>query len=355
MTAYTSSYKLRKQKFFRVRGVGASSNLLFGSDGTPHFPLFWSLEPHRVPKVDLNSLSEEDKAVVEWLREKDLIDCSALLENEDNPVGLQTLLGNMPPKSQTTKTMDEVAMLETLRDREKKTTVAEKVNLHSADHLGTGAAQGEGRTSSSQRKKQKVDDGCATSEVGSIFYRRFPIEQIVEKHLNRKEYRARVHKAGMRHLGKKLQSSGAQMAFFGLCVDQYVASVEKEMKNVLLKNNNLAEKLKNVEGDIKTVERLKTDLLASEKKNNDLIAKKATWDKFIPFMSSSEKEITGDLPFFLSEISALTDITDLTHFFRAELVSPPPQNPPAIVVTTPLISSGSSFSSRRLSSLLRLL
>ncbi|KAJ1441947.1 hypothetical protein SESBI_01157 [Sesbania bispinosa] len=227
----------------------------------PHtFPYssHWNL---RVPKVDLNSLSEEDKAVVEWLREQDLIDCSALLENEDNPAGHRTLLGNMPPKSQTTKTMDEVAMLKALRAREKKNKAAEKVNINSTEHLGTGAAQG------------------ATTDVGSIFYRCFPIEQIVEKNLNRKEDRARVHKAGMRNLGKKLQSFEAQMAFFRLCVDQYVGSEEKEMKNALLKNKDLAEKLKNAEGDIKTVERLKTDLVASEKKNNELTAEKATWDE----------------------------------------------------------------------------
>ncbi|KAJ1422181.1 hypothetical protein SESBI_13181 [Sesbania bispinosa] len=156
ITAYTSSYKLWKQKFFRIRGVGASSDLLFGPDGTPHFPLFWSLEPHRVPKVNLNSLSEEDKASVQWLREQDLIDWSALLENEDNLAGLQTLLGNMPPKSQTTKTMDEVAMLKALRAREKKAKATEKVNIPSTEHLGTGTTQGEGETSFSQCKNKRL-------------------------------------------------------------------------------------------------------------------------------------------------------------------------------------------------------
>ncbi|KAJ1395048.1 hypothetical protein SESBI_33671 [Sesbania bispinosa] len=280
------------------------------------------IEPHRVPKVDLNFLSEEDKAAVEWLREQDLIECSALLENEDNPTGLQTLLGNMPPKSQTTKTMDEVAMLKALRAREKKDKAAEKNNIPSVEYLGTGKAQGEGGTSSSQRKKQKVDDDGnlgavnqkappssntqnpsstvvvnpvsgnsykwwtlfndfegATFDVGSIFDRRFPIEQFVEKHLNRKEDRVWVHEAGMKNIGKKLQPSGAQMAFLGLCVDQYVGNCEKEMKNILLKNKELTEKWKNAEGDINTVERLKADLVASEKKNTDLLAEKSTWDE----------------------------------------------------------------------------
>ncbi|KAJ1396745.1 hypothetical protein SESBI_32349 [Sesbania bispinosa] len=253
-------------------------------------------ENEKVPQTRLSLLSEEDRAAVEWLREQKPIDCSTLLENEDNPAELQALLGSMPPKSQITKTMDEVAMIKALRAREKK---------------------GDGGNPSSQCKKQKVDDGGnpgganlkpppsgstqnitsnappnpvpgssekwwtlfndfegATSDVVSIFYRLFPIDQIVKKHLNRKEDRTRVHKARMKNIGKNLQSSGAQMAFFGPCVDQYVGSAEKELENLLLKNNELTEKLKNVEGDIKTVERLKTDLQASEKKNTDLLAEK---------------------------------------------------------------------------------
>ncbi|KAJ1428909.1 putative transmembrane protein [Sesbania bispinosa] len=227
------------------------TDLDVGSDGTPHFPLFWSLEPHRVPKVDLNTLSEEDKAVVEWLREQDLIDCSALLENEDNLVGLQTLLGNMPPKSQTTKTMDEVAMLKALRARERKAKAAEKNNASSVDCLGTGQVQGDGGNPTSQRKKQKVDDG---GNPGGA---------------NLKPPSS----------GSTQNATRAQMAFFGLCVDQYVGNAEKELKNLLLKNKELTEKLKNAEGDIKIVERLKTDLQDSEKKNTDLLTEKGTWDE----------------------------------------------------------------------------
>ncbi|KAJ1422180.1 hypothetical protein SESBI_13180 [Sesbania bispinosa] len=51
------------------------------------------------------------------------------------------------------------------------------------------------------------------------------------------------------------------------------------MKNALLENKELAEKLKNAEGDIKMVERLKTDLVASEKKNTELLAEKSTWEE----------------------------------------------------------------------------
>ncbi|KAJ1403494.1 hypothetical protein SESBI_27202 [Sesbania bispinosa] len=261
ITAYTSSYKLWKQKFFRVRG-------------------------------------------------------------------------SMPPKSQTTKTIDEVEMIKALRARERKTKAAEKNGALSVECLGTGQAQGDGGKTSPQRKTQKFNDDSnprgansksppssttqnatsnalpnplpgssekwwtlfndfegASSDVGSIFDRRFPIDQIVEKHLNRKEDRIRVHKAGMKNIGKKIQSAGAHMAFFGLCVDQYVGSSKKELKNLLVKNKELTEKLKNVEGDIKTVERLKADLQASEKKSTDLLAEKSTWDEKF---SNLEKK-NGDL------------------------------------------------------------
>ncbi|KAJ1393940.1 hypothetical protein SESBI_34619 [Sesbania bispinosa] len=274
-----------------------SSNLLFNSDGTSHFPLFWSLEPHKVPQTPLSVLFEGDRAAVEWLREQKNVDCCALLKNEDNPVELQTLLGSMPPKSQTTKTMDEVTMLKALRAKEKKAKATEKNTASSVECLGTGPVQGDGGnpsaiqnttgnplpnpTSGSSEKWWALfnDFEGGTSDVGSIFDRRFPIDQIIEKHLNQKEDRTRVQKVGMRNIGKKLQSSGAQMAFFDLYVDQYVGSAEKELKNLILKNKELTEKIKNVEGDMKTVERLKTDLKAIETKNTELLAEKNTWDE----------------------------------------------------------------------------
>ncbi|KAJ1418033.1 hypothetical protein SESBI_16155 [Sesbania bispinosa] len=235
----------------------------------------------RVPQTPLSVLSEEDRAVVERLREQDHIACSALIENEDNSAGLHTLLGNMPPKSQTTKTMDEVAILKALRLREKKAKTASMNNNATGENLGamnqkappSSNVQNPSSTTATNHVPINSDKWWSlfnefegdTSDVNSIFDRRFLIDQIVEKHLNRKEDRTRVHKAWMKNLGKELQSPGAQMAFFGLCVDQYVGSAEKEVKNLSLKNKELTEKLKNVEGDIKTVERLKTDLQANAK------------------------------------------------------------------------------------------
>ncbi|KAJ1413154.1 hypothetical protein SESBI_19917 [Sesbania bispinosa] len=266
-----------------VRGVSASSNLLFSSDGTPHFPLLWSLEPHKVPQVDLDTLSEGDKVAVKWLRKQDLPDCSALLENEDNPAGLQTLLGNMPPKSQTTKTMDEVAMETEGKPlhhaKKQKIDDGGKPEGKDPNPPPSGSNQNTASNTIPNPVPGNSDKWWAllndfegsTSDIGSIFDHRFPIGQIVEKHLNQQEDRVRVHRAGMKNLGKKLQSSGAQMAFFGLCVDQYVGSAEKEMKKALLKNKELTDKLKNVEGGMKTIERLRTDLLA---KNKNLVAEK---------------------------------------------------------------------------------
>ncbi|KAJ1383818.1 hypothetical protein SESBI_43064 [Sesbania bispinosa] len=230
--------------------------------------------------------------------------------------------------------MDEVPMLKALRAKEKKTKATEKNTASSVECLGTGPVQGDGGNSFAQRKKQNIDDGGnpggasskpppsgsiqnttgntlpnptsgssekwwtlfndfegAFSDVGSIFDRRFPVDQIVEKHLNRKEDRTWVQKAGMRNIDKKLQASGAQMAFFGLCVDQYVGSAKKELKNLILKNKELTDKLKNVEGDMKTVERPKTDLKSSENKNTELLAEKSTWDEKF---ADLEKKI-GDL------------------------------------------------------------
>ncbi|KAJ1375962.1 hypothetical protein SESBI_50442 [Sesbania bispinosa] len=284
----------------RVRGTDASSDLLFNSDGSPHFPLFWSLEPHKVPQTPLSLLSDDDRNAVEWLRKQKNIDCAALLENEDNPVGLQTLLGNMPPKSQTTKTMDEVAMLKALRAKERKAkVVAEKNTATSVEYLGTGPEQGDGEGAfCATQKAKKLKKGAIpegpSSKVGSIFDRRFLIGQIVETKLNQKEDRIRVHKAGMKNLGKKIQSSGAQMAFLGLCVDQYVASAEKELKKALVKNKELTDKLKSVEGDMKTVERLKTDLKASETKNTELVAEKETWDEKYSNMKKAYEDAVAE-------------------------------------------------------------
>ncbi|KAJ1385429.1 hypothetical protein SESBI_41672 [Sesbania bispinosa] len=300
-----------------VEGIGDEDpSLSQGLEVHPTDP-----KPHRVPQTPLSALSEDDRAAVEWLRMQKNIDCCALLENEDNPAGLQALLGNMPPKSQMTKPMDEVAMLKALRAKERKTKAAEKNAATSVECLGTGPVQhADGTNSLEQRKKQKINEGNqpgdtgtrpppsssnhnalnnptpsptsgvsdkwrallndyegSTSDVCSLFDRRYPIDQIVDKHFNLKEDRTRVQKADMKNLGKKIQSSGSQMAFFDLCVDQYVSSAEKEVKKLLLKNRELTEKLKNHEGDMKTVEKLKTDLQASENKTAELLVEKETW------------------------------------------------------------------------------
>ncbi|KAJ1386648.1 hypothetical protein SESBI_40631 [Sesbania bispinosa] len=214
----------------------------------------------------------------------------------------------MPPK-----TMDEVAMVKALRAREKKAKVTEQKTPASVDCTGTKQVDTEAGNSSLQRKKQKFNnegprtslntktlptsttqtlvnkqgepnplpsnaekwwclfndfEGAPNTDATSIFDRWFPIERIMEKHFNRKEDRARVSKG--------------------------VGYTEKEMKTLSLKNKELTEKLKMAEADIKTVERLKTDLVSCEKRNNELIAEKATWDeKYSNMKKAYEDAETG--------------------------------------------------------------
>ncbi|KAJ1389513.1 hypothetical protein SESBI_38248 [Sesbania bispinosa] len=99
LSAYTSSYKKWKQKFFKIRGSGLMSNLLVGEDGNPHFPLLWSLEPRRVPVVKFDQLSFDEKIDVAFLRNQAPIDCGFLFENEDLPARLRQSLDKMPPKT----------------------------------------------------------------------------------------------------------------------------------------------------------------------------------------------------------------------------------------------------------------
>ncbi|KAJ1428969.1 hypothetical protein SESBI_08690 [Sesbania bispinosa] len=94
LSAYTSSYKKWEQKCFRIRGVGAMSTLLVSEDGTPHFPLFWSLEPRRVTGFDYNYLPFDEKIDVAFLRNSAPLDCGFLLENEDLSDRLRQILGH---------------------------------------------------------------------------------------------------------------------------------------------------------------------------------------------------------------------------------------------------------------------
>ncbi|KAJ1419373.1 hypothetical protein SESBI_15122 [Sesbania bispinosa] len=87
------------------------SDLLVGEDGTPHFPLFWSLEPRRVTGFDFNKLSFDEKIDVAFLRNNAPIDCGYLLENEDLPARLRQTLDKMPPKADVPRTLvNEKAM-----------------------------------------------------------------------------------------------------------------------------------------------------------------------------------------------------------------------------------------------------
>ncbi|KAJ1378911.1 hypothetical protein SESBI_47355 [Sesbania bispinosa] len=291
LSAYTSSYKKWKQKFFRVRGVGAMSTLLVSEDGSPHFPLFWSLEPRRVPGFDYNDLSFDEKIDVAFLRNSAPLDCGFLLENEDLPDRLRQILDKMPPKADVPRTLvNEKAMrrwlkkaggepdgratggnvnqptISTIERRKKprlddpgetqskvKTTQespaktiiqnippqqpASKSNpipTQTGIHASSGT-QGQGASSSLPPLGDKWwtlfnnFEGAEGSKVNSIFDHRFNVERVVSREFNKKEDRTRVNKVGMRNVGKHLMTMGMQTAFFGYCFDSGMNSADKEL------------------------------------------------------------------------------------------------------------------------------
>ncbi|KAJ1421452.1 hypothetical protein SESBI_13670 [Sesbania bispinosa] len=149
LNAYTSSYKKWKQKFFRVRGSGLMSNLLVGEDGTPYFPLFWSLDPRRVPTVKFDQLSFDEKIDVAFLRNQAPIDCGFLLENEDLPARLD----KMPPKA----TVPQVFTNEKKLKRWLKKAGVDP----SAPTMQTVIPTNE------RRKKQKLDASIGNQQMGT--------------------------------------------------------------------------------------------------------------------------------------------------------------------------------------------
>ncbi|KAJ1400650.1 hypothetical protein SESBI_29341 [Sesbania bispinosa] len=132
-------------------------DLLVSEDGTPHFPVFWSLEPKRVSGFDFNHLSFDENIDVAFLWTQAPLDCGFLLENEDDPKRLRQNLAIMPPKANVPRTLvDENSMKRWLKKAR-----------------GDPAAQAsEGKPTSStteQRKKQRLDaKGDAQSKLKSI-------------------------------------------------------------------------------------------------------------------------------------------------------------------------------------------
>ncbi|KAJ1376752.1 PPM-type phosphatase domain [Sesbania bispinosa] len=145
LSAYTSSFKKWKQKFFKIRVSGVMSDLLVGEDGNPYFPLFWSLEPRRVPVVKFDKLPFDKKIDVAFLQNQAPIDCGFLLENEDLPARLRQSLDKMPPKTSVPQVItNEKALRRWLKK------VGVDPNAPGSENQTTASAN-------ERRKKQKLD------------------------------------------------------------------------------------------------------------------------------------------------------------------------------------------------------
>ncbi|KAJ1422487.1 hypothetical protein SESBI_12980 [Sesbania bispinosa] len=108
--------------------------------------------------------------------------------------------------------------------------------------------------------------GSEGSEVTSIFYHRFPVEQVVGREFNKKEDIAWVNKVGMRNVGKHLMTMGMQTSFFGHCFDNALNFVEKEMKDRSLKIQDLTGKLQATESATQTIASLEKSLQEAKTK-----------------------------------------------------------------------------------------
>ncbi|KAJ1405791.1 hypothetical protein SESBI_25554 [Sesbania bispinosa] len=211
------------------------SNLLVGEDGTPHFPLFWSLEPRRVSGFNFDQLSFDEKIDVAFLRNQAPLDCGFLLENEDLPARLRQSLDKMPPKEDVPRVLvNEKSIRRWLKK--------------AGGDPGAQGSENQPPASTNERRKK------------------FPVEQVIAREFNKMEDRSRVNKVGMRNVGKHLMTMGMQAAFFGYCFDSGLNSMDKELKDRALKIQELTEELKAIESSTQTISSLEQSLLDAKTK-----------------------------------------------------------------------------------------
>ncbi|KAJ1384315.1 hypothetical protein SESBI_42662 [Sesbania bispinosa] len=323
LNAYTSSYKKWKQRFFRVRGSGLMSNLLVGEDGTPHFPLFWSLEPRMVPTVKFDQLSIDKKIDVAFLRNKAPIHCGFLLENEDLPARLRQSLAlrrwlkkaGVDPSAPTS---DMQTAIPTNERRKKQkldasignqqmqtaggatpTKATEDVRSASQQTIPPPSNASAGNRPPPQPQSGESSSGVANqtsipadkwwclfnnfqgakgSDVSSIFNYRFPIEQVVSREFSKKDDIARVNKVDIRNVGKHLMTMGMQTSFFGYCFDSALTSYDKELKEQSLMIQDLTSKLKATESATQTIASSEKSLLDTKTKLTAAETAKTTTD-----------------------------------------------------------------------------
>ncbi|KAJ1404885.1 hypothetical protein SESBI_26287 [Sesbania bispinosa] len=268
---------------YMVRGVGAMSTLLVSEDGTPHFPLFWSLEPRRVPGFDYEDLSFDEKIDVAFLRNSAPLDYKMppkatvprtlvnekamrrwLKEAGGEPDG-QNTGGNVNQPMVSTNERRKKQKLDVQGENQSKPTTTEagptkpavqnvppqqpttkttSIPTQTGAHTSSGA-QGQAGSSSLPLLGDKWwtlfnnFEGAEGSEVNSIFDHRFNVERVVSREFNKKEDRTRVNKVGM-HSG--------------------MSSANKELKERAHKIEELTEKLKALESSAQTINSLEKSL-----------------------------------------------------------------------------------------------
>lgn len=97
LVGYRNSYKLWKNKFFRVRPSSQFPHLFEDELGAPLFPHFWTDEPRSVSGFDYEMLSEEEKEGLACLQGFVPIHCRDILRSESSPQKLLDLLSECAP------------------------------------------------------------------------------------------------------------------------------------------------------------------------------------------------------------------------------------------------------------------
>ncbi|KAJ1418373.1 hypothetical protein SESBI_15873 [Sesbania bispinosa] len=198
-----------------------------GEDGTPHFPLFWSLEPRKLKKAG----------------------------KDPGAQGLEQQPGASHNKRRKKQKLDTQSEAQSVKKVANEEPTMVKVTP-------TSLPQSQPSTNTSNVQKQTGTH----IDVSSIFDHRFPVEHVIAREFNKKEDRSRVNKVGMRNVGKHLMTMGMQTYFFGYCFDVGLNSVDKELKERSLKIQELTGKLKATESSAQTIASLEQFLLDARTK-----------------------------------------------------------------------------------------
>ncbi|KAJ1384008.1 hypothetical protein SESBI_42912 [Sesbania bispinosa] len=227
---FLQSYKHFKTKFFKVRGDESFPELLFGTDGPPQFPLYWTTNPSRIAGLTESDLSDRAKVEVKFLKPK-AISCADVIEAKDDPTALTRLLG-LGQKRDTSTSNNQNSQAEGTQGPGTPTSTMAPIPP-SPKRLRTEASSD--NTSNPSVQTQTVPEAnCPPSverptekwwlyfrefesaedaEVISTFYRRFPMVNVIEGNLCKAADRARIQRAGLRNTASIAQSMAARTSF----------------------------------------------------------------------------------------------------------------------------------------------